>query len=245
MKPLNKSGPSKPRRFWSDQGYAVISRGFKDLKPRRADVSRLLLALIGLFLTAGELRAEPLRLVIVGDSLSAGYNLAADASFGAQLQKRLKSDGFEVALTNASVSGDTTAMGLARFDYSIGEKPDLVMIELGANDMLRGIDPSLARAHLTEMLERLASRKIKAMLIGMKAGLNYGEEYKKSFDAIYPELSSRFDAPLYPFFLEGVAGDRTLVLADGLHPGPAGVAKMVDAITPLAERILTELRPRT
>ena len=203
---------------------------------------RKVFALMLVCLWPPALAAEPFRIVAFGDSLSAGYNLPADAAFPTQLEKRLRLDGFDAVLVNASVSGDTSAGGLARLDFSIGDKADLVILELGANDMLRGVDPAVTRTNLEAIIARIGAHGAKTLLAGMEASGNFGAAYKQKFDAIYPELASRHGLPLYSFFMEGVAGDRSLTLADGLHPTEAGVARVVKGIAPLVERMLAEMR---
>lgn len=184
--------------------------------------------------------AAPLKIVAFGDSLSAGYQLPATDAFPAVLEKRLRADGFDVKIANAGVSGDTSAGGLARLDWSVPEGTDLVILELGANDMLRGAPPAEAAKNLAGILERLQARKIAVVLAGMKSIANWGEAYRKEFEAIYPDLATRYGAPLYPFFLEGVSGDRTLTLADGMHPNTAGVGKIVEGFAPFLGKVLVE-----
>lgn len=193
-------------------------------------------------MAAGAHAADPatLRIVAFGDSLTAGYELPATAAFPPMLEKRLRADGFSVSVANAGVSGDTSAGGLARLDWSIPEGADLAIVELGANDMLRGAPPAEAAAALTQIVERLQARKIAIVLAGMKSIANWGAAYAKEFEAIYPDLASRYGVPIYPFFLEGVSGDRSLTLPDGLHPNAAGVEKMVAGFAPFLEKILVE-----
>lgn len=184
--------------------------------------------------------AAPLKIVAFGDSLSAGYQLPAAAAFPAALEKRLRADGFAVEVANAGVSGDTSGGGLARLDWSVPDGTDLVILELGANDMLRGAPPAEAAKNLAGIVERLQARKIPVVLAGMKSIANWGEAYRKEFEAIYPDLATRYGAPLYPFFLEGVSGDRALTLADGMHPNPAGVGKIVEGFAPFLGKVLVE-----
>jgi acyl-CoA thioesterase-1 len=182
--------------------------------------------------------ATPLRIIAFGDSLSAGYMLPADSSFPAVLQKKLRDEGFDVEIINAGVSGDTTTGGLQRLDWSLGEGADGVILELGANDMLRGLDPKITEAALGEMIAKLQARNIKVLLVGMQATPSLGAPYKTSFDAIYPALATKYAVPLYPFFLDGVTGNATLALADGMHPNRAGVERMVDGILPSVKAFL-------
>ena len=181
-----------------------------------------------------------MKIVALGDSLSAGYELPSQAAFPAVLEKRLRADGLSVEVANAGVSGDTTSGGLARLDWSVPDGTDLVILELGANDMLRGAPPAEAAKNLTEIMQRLRARKIVVVLAGMKSIANWGEAYRRQFEAIYPDLGRRFDAPLYPFFLDGVSGDRTLTLPDGLHPNVAGVEKIVAGFAPFLEKVLVD-----
>ena len=181
---------------------------------------------------------KPLKMVVLGDSLSAGYGLAATGAFPVRLQKALEAKGIKVDMINAGVSGDTTSGGRDRLDWSIPEGTEAVILELGANDALRGIDPAVTRAALTDILTRLKARKIAVLMCGMLAPPNYGSEYAARFNAIYPELSKSFGVPLYPFFLEGVAADAKLNQADGLHPTAEGVDVVVKNILPMVEGFL-------
>jgi acyl-CoA thioesterase-1 len=202
--------------------------------------------LIVALMTAGPALAQtpaaaperPVKMVVLGDSLSAGLGLPATAAFPARLQKALSEKGIKVDITNAGVSGDTTSGGRDRLDWSVPEGTEAVILELGANDALRGIDPAVTRAALTEILTRLKARKIAVLLCGMLAPPNYGTEYAARFNAIYPELSKSFDVPLYPFFLEGVAADARLNQADGIHPTAEGVDVIVKNILPMAEALV-------
>jgi acyl-CoA thioesterase-1 len=184
------------------------------------------------------LAAESLRVVALGDSLTAGYGLPAQESFPVKLQAALAARGLAVQIDNAGVSGDTTADGLARLDWSVPEGTQAVLLELGANDMLRGRDPAQARTALDAMITRLKARGIAVMLLGMRAAPNLGEEYQKAFDAIYPELAAKHGVPLYPFFLEGVAGNGSLNQPDGLHPTGPGIDVIVERVTPAVEAFL-------
>ncbi len=171
--------------------------------------------------------AKPVKMVVLGDSLSAGLGLSASAAFPVRLQKSLETKGIKVDMINAGVSGDTSSGGRDRLDWSVPEGTEAVILELGANDALRGTDPAVTRAALSDILTRLKARKIAVLLCGMLAPPNYGSEYAARFNAIYPELSKSFGVPLYPFFLEGVAADAKLNQADGLHPTAAGVEAIV------------------
>lgn len=181
---------------------------------------------------------KPIKMVVLGDSLSAGYGLAATGAFPARLQKALEAKGIKVDMINAGVSGDTTSGGRDRLDWSVPEGTEAVILELGANDALRGTDPAVTRAALTDILTRLKARKIAVLLCGMLAPPNYGSEYAARFNAIYPELSKSFGVPLYPFFLEGVATEAKLNQPDGLHPTAEGVDIIVKNILPSVEAFL-------
>jgi acyl-CoA thioesterase-1 len=185
--------------------------------------------------------AKPVKMVVLGDSLSAGLGLSTSAAFPARLQKALKAKGIDVDMINAGVSGDTTSGGRDRLDWSVPEGTEAVILELGANDALRGIDPKVARDSLTEILTRLQARKIAVLLCGMVAPPNYGADYSEKFNAIYPDLAKTFSVPLYPFFLEGVATDAKLNQADGLHPTAEGVDAIVKNILPTVEAFLGSL----
>jgi len=178
------------------------------------------------------------RILAFGDSLTAGLGLMPNQSFPVQLAARLKADGYAVIVDNGGVSGDTTADGLARLDWAMGNHPDVALVELGANDMLRGLDPKQAAANLDAILARLTAAKIKVVLLGMKAVSNWGADYQRAFDAIYPVLARKYDVLLYPFFLDGVALDPKLNQGDGLHPNAAGVAVIVARVAPAVEQLL-------
>jgi acyl-CoA thioesterase-1 len=154
----------------------------------------------------------------------------------------LQAKGHKVKIVNAGVSGDTTAGGLERLDWSLQPKPEGVILELGANDALRGVDPKETRANLDKILAKLKAENIDVLIAGMKAPSNWGADYQKEFDAIYPKLAAKYGATLYPFFLEGVALDRAFVQADGLHPTAKGVAEIVKRIMPDVEKLLTRIR---
>jgi acyl-CoA thioesterase-1 len=204
--------------------------------------SAVLLALaLGLATPAVSAAAEkPVRIVALGDSLTAGYGLPADAAFPVRLEKALRAKGLAVEVSNAGVSGDTASGGLARLDWSVPEGTDAVILELGANDMLRGVSPEIAEKNLDAMLGKLKQRNIPTLLAGMRAAPNLGADYQKAFDAIYPRLAEKYGVPLYPFFLDGVAGHPDLQLEDGLHPNPKGVDVMVERILPLVEKAIAD-----
>ena len=179
-----------------------------------------------------------------GDSLTAGYMLKPSEAFPAQLGEALKTKGYPVDVTNAGVSGDTTAGGLERFDWAVPEGTDAVILELGANDALRGVDPDITRANLDEILKRLSARNIDVLVTGMLAPKNWGKEYEARFATIYSDLASKHGALLYPFFLDGVALDAKLNLQDGLHPTGEGVGEITKRILPKVEELITRVRER-
>ena len=196
--------------------------------------SRLPAALLALLLAGlPAAAAEPIQLMAFGDSLTAGYGLPADQTFPVQLESALRERGYDVVVTNAGVSGDTTAGGLARLDWALSDEPDLVLLELGANDGLRGVDPNETRRNLAAILERLTDRGMPTLLAGMYAPPNLGRDYGAVFDAVYPELAETYGVPLYPFFLDGVAAEVALNQADGIHPNAEGVAIIVDRMLPM------------
>jgi acyl-CoA thioesterase-1 len=192
----------------------------------------LLLAALSCPARSAAKETAPLKIIAFGDSLVAGFGLSADAAFPAVLEKTLRAEGYAVSVVNAGVSGDTASGGQARLDWALGNGADGVILELGANDMLRGVDPDVTKAALDAILGKLKARNIKVLIAGMKAAPNLGQDYKTRFDAIYPALAKKYDAPLYPFFLEWVAGEPALKLGDGLHPNPAGVERIVKGILP-------------
>jgi acyl-CoA thioesterase I len=186
--------------------------------------------------------ARPLQIVALGDSLTAGLGLPADESFPAVLQKTLRAKGYDVEVINAGVSGDTTAAGLARFDWSAPDGVDAAIVELGANDMLRGLDPAAAEKNLGEILGKLRARHVPTLLAGMRAAPNLGADYRARFDAIYPDLARQYDVALYPFFLDGVAADPKLNQPDGLHPTKTGVEVIVARILPDVEALIAKAK---
>jgi acyl-CoA thioesterase I len=201
----------------------------------------ILVLLMGLMTAVNAQTATPakaIRMVVLGDSLSAGYGLPADAAFPVRLQKALEAKGIKVDMINAGVSGDTSSGGRDRLDWSVPDGTDAVILELGANDALRGTDPAVTRAALSDIITKLKARKIAVLLCGMLAPPNYGTDYAAKFNAIYPDLSKSFGVPLYPFFLNGVAADAKLNQADGMHPTAEGVDIVVKNILPTVEAFL-------
>ena len=175
---------------------------------------------------------DTLQIVALGDSLVAGYGLANSEGFVPQLQSALTADGHDVEIINAGVSGDTTAAGLSRIDWSVGDEADAVLLELGGNDALRGIDPAQSRANLDAMLTRLNERGLPTLLVGMRAPANLGEHYAEAFNSIYPDLAEKHGVALYPYFYEGATDDPADAQADGIHPSAAGVEVIVENMLP-------------
>jgi acyl-CoA thioesterase I len=186
----------------------------------------------------------PVRIVALGDSLTAGLGLPANAAFPARLEQALRAKGIAVEISNAGVSGDTATGGLARLDWSVPEGTEAVIVELDANDTLRGIDPKVTRQALEEIVRRLRGRGIAVLLAGMRAAPNLGADYARDFEAIYSDLAARNDLLLYPFFLDGVATDAKLNQRDGLHPTAAGVDAIVARILPKAEELVARARAK-
>lgn len=187
---------------------------------------------------AGLARAEPMTLLALGDSLTAGYGLEPAAAFPVKLEAALRAKGHDVTVINAGVSGDTAAQGAARLDWSLTDEVDGVIVELGANDALRGLPPAQAEAALTSILDALAKRNLPVLLSGMRAPPNLGPDYATAFEGMYQRLSTRSGVVYDPFFLEGVAGNPALNQSDGLHPTAAGVDLIVARIVPAVEQLL-------
>jgi acyl-CoA thioesterase-1 len=187
---------------------------------------------------------RPVRIVVLGDSLTAGLGLPVNATFPARLEATLKAKGVAVEIANAGVSGDTASTGLARLDWSVPEGADAVIVELGANDMLFGIDPKITHSALAEIVRRLTARGIVVLLAGMRAAPNLGVEYGREFELIFSELATKNDLLVYPFFLDGVAADATLNQRDGIHPTAAGVEEIVARILPTVEALVARVRQK-
>jgi acyl-CoA thioesterase-1 len=209
---------------------------------RRTLLFMHMLVLMAALLSAGPVFAQPVKMVVLGDSLSAGLGLSGPAAFPARLQKALKDNGIEVDMINAGVSGDTSSGGRDRLDWSIPAGTEAVIVELGANDAMRGTDPAVTRAALSDIVSRLKARKIAVMLCGMLAPPNYGQDYAAKFNTIYPDLAKKFDVPLYPFFLDGVAAEPKLNQADGIHPTAEGVDIIVTKMLPTVQAFLGSIR---
>lgn len=222
----------------------MVRRWARCHEPRRTAMLMALFA--ALFLTGTPADAapagSPLKLVAFGDSLSAGYRLPASAAFPSVLERALQARGRNVTVANAGVSGDTSTGGLDRLDWSIPDGTDGVLLELGANDMLRGTDPAVTRKALDTIITRLKAKGIPVLLAGMNASRNLGPDYVARFDAIFPDLARNHDLVLYPFFLKGIVGDRTFNLEDGLHPNTKGVETIVSGILPTVETFLDRIQ---
>jgi acyl-CoA thioesterase-1 len=183
-------------------------------------------------------RATPIRLAILGDSLAAGYGVKPEQSIPVRLEGALKAEGRNVAVVNQGVSGDTTAGGLDRLDWMLGDKPDIVLVELGANDALRGLDPTMAERNLDAIITRLKAAGVTVWMAGMLAPRNFGPDYVRQFDGLYKRLADKYDIPLYPFILDGVAQNPALNQPDGIHPNPKGVDVVVARLMPFVTKNL-------
>src|SRR5712671_2513929 len=251
MEMVSGSGPANDEgsmRLSIARSYGTFAAG---VEGRRGKFMHILVLAI-VFMTAATASAQtsatgptkPIKMVVLGDSLSAGLGLSAASAFPARLQKSLKINGIDVDMINAGVSGDTSSGGRDRLDWSVPEGTDAVILELGANDMLRGIDPQLTRHALEEIVRRLTQRHVVVLLAGMRAAANFDSKYRRDFDAIYPELAVRYDLLLYPFFLDGIVGEGALNQGDGLHPSAAGVDAIVVRILPTVEELVRQARSR-
>ncbi|TIM27437.1 MAG: arylesterase [Mesorhizobium sp.] len=208
-------------------------------KHRLAAVFVLFLGICGAISSA---RAEPFTIVGFGDSLMAGFGLGPDEGFTRKLEGALRAKGHDVTVANAGVSGDTSSGGLSRLDWSVPDGTQLVILELGANDMLRGVSPDITQKNLDAMLAKLKQRNIAVLLAGMRAAPNLGADYQNGFDAIFPKLAEKHGVPLYPFFLDGVAGEPAMQLEDGLHPNAKGIDRMVERILPDVEKAIAVVK---
>lgn len=184
---------------------------------------------------------DPVTIVTLGDSLTAGYKLPREAAFTNQLEEALTAKGYTVDVPDTGVSGETTAGGLARLDWLLADKPDLVIVALGSNDGLRGVDPAATRENLDRILGKLQEKGVPAVLAGMMAPRNLGRQYQEAFDSIYPELAQKYSVPFYPFFLEGVAMVPELNQEDGMHPTAEGVTRITEGILPTVEQALNSI----
>ena len=239
--PRGAARPRQSRRYGdgADDVNAHVAR--RTFRLRLSFMARGLGALLCLLALAGmpAWAAMP-RILALGDSLTAGYGLLPEEVFPTQLSKKLAAAGVKAEIINGGVSGDTSAGGLARLAWALADKPDFVLVELGANDALRGIDPKLAYANLDKILTRFQASGAKVMLLGMLAPANWGREYQQEFAAIYADLAKKHNVPLYPFFLEGVATDPALNQPDGLHPNANGAEIIAGKIAPSVARLIQE-----
>lgn len=205
---------------------------------RRIALFNALIVALALPLPGAAAGADPVRLMVLGDSLAAGYGLAPEDGFTAQLEEALSERGHAVEVLNAGVSGDTSRGGLSRLDWALADDPDAVIVELGSNDGLRGLDPAATKANLRAIIDRLKQEDLPVLLAGMYAPPNLGREYAEDFNPIYPELAKAEDVALYPFFLDGVAAEPALNQDDGMHPNAKGVAEIVERILPAVETLI-------
>ncbi len=223
--------------------YTGINSGIPTLLLRIVKFTLKIIGLgqvFGLILVFAAFADAP-KIVVLGDSLVAGYQLPPGEGFPEQLQKALTARNIKVVITGAGVSGDTTSGGLSRLDWSVPEGTNGVVLELGANDAMRGLPFKLAQKNIDAMIARLSERGIAVLLVGMRAPPNMGEDYQQGFDAIYPVLAAKHKVPLYPFFLDGVAANPALNLSDGIHPNQAGIAIMIERILPHVERFIEQI----
>ena len=223
---------------------SLTERGTTSLRARFYHIGRIsILAILVMFAAAvgGTRDARATKEIVIvafGDSLTAGYGLSASDAFPAQLESALRQAGRQVRVINGGVSGETTAGGRARLDWVLADKPDAAIVELGANDALRGIDPKEASRNLGAILSELKKRNVRVLLAGMLAPPNLGSRYTRAFDTIFPDLAAAHDVMLYPFFLDGVAAEPALNQQDGIHPNALGVAVIVDRILPYVSRLI-------
>jgi acyl-CoA thioesterase I len=203
------------------------------------------LLVLALLLSGPAVAADTVRIVALGDSLTAGYGLDAEDSFPAVLEAELRARGHDVEVVNAGVSGDTTRGGLERLDWAIPEDTDAVIVELGANDALRGVEPGATRDNLDRIMRRLVERDLPVLLAGMQAPPNLGDDYAAAFNAIFPDLAERHDVLFYPFFLEGVAAERQFNQSDGMHPNEAGVREIARRMIDPVEALISQARDET
>jgi acyl-CoA thioesterase I len=205
-------------------------------------MNKISIALLMICLLVLPAKAETMTLLALGDSLTAGLGLDPAQAFPAKLEAALKAKGHDVVVMNAGVSGDTAAQGAARLDWALTDAVGGVLVELGANDALRGLPPVQAEAALEEIMTKLRNRNVPTLVLGMRAPPNLGPDYATSFDAIYPKLSTKYGAALYPFYLEGVAANSKLNQADGMHPNADGVDEIVKRLLPSVEALLAQMK---
>lgn len=222
--------------FRASRPYGRLARPIKALGP--------VLALLVVLIQGTPVGAEPISILGLGDSLMAGYGLPHASSFPSQLEVALRRRGHAVTIVNAGVSGDTSAGGKARLDWSLAEKPAAAIVELGANDGLRGLSPEAMRANLDAILTSLATKRIPVLLAGMRAPPNLGRDYGAAFERVYAELAASHAVTFYPFFLDGVAAEPRLNQADGIHPNAEGVAVIVERILPKVEELIAQAKAK-
>jgi acyl-CoA thioesterase-1 len=204
--------------------------------------SLLLVLLLGLLCVGVPAHAQngPVKIAVLGDSLAAGYGVKPEQAFPIRLQEALKGQGRNVTVLNQGVSGDTSAGGLERLDWMLADKPDIVLVELGGNDALRGIDPKTTEKNLAAIVEKLKAAKVTVWLAGMMAPRNLGSDYVKEFDGLYKRIADKYEVPLYPFILDGVAQDPALNQGDGIHPNPKGAQVVADRLLPFVTKNLDD-----
>lgn len=222
---------------WVRFGFRSYGKSYGIVKPLVAAFALTL----ALALPAAA-QERPVKIVAFGDSLTAGFGLPGVAAFPSRLREFLKLRGYNVEVVNAGVSGDTTTGGLARVDWSVPEGTDAVIVELGANDFLRGVDPAVTYRALDGILGKLSARRIQILLCGFVAGKNMGPEYERAFNAIFPALAQKYGAVFYPSFLDGVGGVRSLNQIDGIHPNTDGVDVIVKKILPKTEELIARVK---
>lgn len=222
--------------------FKPLDEFFGAVSPLTKMSSAFVLALL-LVLAARPAWAEAFSIVGFGDSLMAGYQLPPGEGFPEKLEAALRGRGHDIAVTNAGVSGDTTSGGLSRLDWSVPEETDLVILELGANDMLRGLSPATTEENLEKIVVQLKERGIEILLVGMYAAPNLGPDFQREFNGIYPDLAEKHDLPLIPFFLDGVAANAAMLLEDGMHPNARGVELMVETMLPAVEALVEGEKP--
>ena len=206
-------------------------------RARAVSLTCLFLAAVLLMARTGD-AADSVRLLALGDSLTAGYGLPKEDAFTTKLARALLAKGYRVEVIEAGVSGDTTAGGLARLDWALADKPNAAIVALGGNDGLRGLEPAETRSNMDAILKKLSDRKIPAMVAGMRAPPNMGREFGAEFNAVFPEVAAKYSVLLYPFFLDGVAAERELNQPDGIHPNAAGVDVIVERMLPSVIKLI-------
>jgi acyl-CoA thioesterase I len=206
------------------------------------DMKRMIWSFISLLFLALPLRAEPVTILALGDSLFAGYGLDQPQSYPAQLEVALKAKGLDVKVLNAGVSGDTAAQGAARLGWALSDDVDAVIVELGANDALRGLPPEQAEAALNEIAKTISDKKLPLLLMGMRAPPNMGPDYAQKFEPMFERVAQQYGAAIYPFFLDGVAADASLNQSDGIHPNPQGVQVIVERTLSAVEALVAKAK---